>query len=492
MSPTDEENLLRKLREKLGVPEKKDARAELERLFGAREERAEERLKDSLQRRGPQPGDEHVMTVQRLSYRGWGIGEIEHQETFVDGPVPGDTIKLRVTEVRGEQLIGEMVTLVAPSSDRTKPRCDHFGQCSGCHLQCLSYSAQIQAKERVVRDALGAQRKTEQNAVRSLVRSPEIYKYSTHVRLMIRKTGKRCIIGYRRRFDDDILPVTTCPLLVENLDKTLPLLPEALRELPGAGDAKELVLITGHAREDAPLHLLLSCDGNGPDADAVLRSFRKTGVNLIGVIVDNGTRVAAAGDPGVTTEEGGRRGGWSRYPANHHLVRRYREEAIRLASPTPRDAVLELNGGEGFLGMAMSGYADNVYLADTDPFSVDLARMNRGDNQRISVQQRSLHELVMDGLAPGDMDLAILHTAPDEQPPLHDDLRDLKFAKLLYVTSSPVCLARDLTALTANEYRLRVVQPIDTHPHTAGITIMAFLTHRYAGASALAAAFGDL
>jgi len=99
MSNSDEEKMLQRLREKLGLPKKIDERAELERVFGARDAAPEQKLQESLRKKGPQVGDVAVITIKRLAFNGMGIGQLESIDTFVDGPVPGDTVKVRVTEV---------------------------------------------------------------------------------------------------------------------------------------------------------------------------------------------------------------------------------------------------------------------------------------------------------------------------------------------------------------------------------------------------------
>jgi len=121
MDPDQEQEMLRKLREKLGMPEKRDERSELERLFGKRDESPETKLRAELTKDRPGKGFQTVINIPRLAFDGRGLGIIADLPAFVDGPVPGDTVKVEITDTDGSSYQCRLLETVSRSSDRVRP-----------------------------------------------------------------------------------------------------------------------------------------------------------------------------------------------------------------------------------------------------------------------------------------------------------------------------------------------------------------------------------
>ncbi len=73
---------------------------------------------------------------------------------FVEGGVPGDTVKVLVRKNKKNYAEGKVLELLAPSDDRIAPFCAHFGVCGGCKWQMLPYEQQLAFKHQQVIDQL--------------------------------------------------------------------------------------------------------------------------------------------------------------------------------------------------------------------------------------------------------------------------------------------------------------------------------------------------
>ena len=99
-------------------------------------------------------GETFNARVERIAAGGAGIARIEGKSVFVDMTAPGDLIKGRIKNEHKTWATGELLEVLEPSTQRTKPLCRHFGFCGGCSLQHLGYESQIEAKTLILSDTL--------------------------------------------------------------------------------------------------------------------------------------------------------------------------------------------------------------------------------------------------------------------------------------------------------------------------------------------------
>ena len=66
----------------------------------------------------------------------------------------GDLVSARIKKVRQRYIEAVAVEILEPSPDRTTPLCSYFGVCGGCKLMHIRYEAQLEYKQKKVKDAL--------------------------------------------------------------------------------------------------------------------------------------------------------------------------------------------------------------------------------------------------------------------------------------------------------------------------------------------------
>jgi 23S rRNA (uracil1939-C5)-methyltransferase len=89
-----------------------------------------------------------------VSTDGRAVARHEGAVVFIEGAVPGDVVDVLVHKKKSNLMEARVQTLLRSSTERVKPVCEHFGTCGGCKWQHLSYKAQLQFKERFVKEAL--------------------------------------------------------------------------------------------------------------------------------------------------------------------------------------------------------------------------------------------------------------------------------------------------------------------------------------------------
>ncbi len=93
--------------------------------------------------------------IDRLVAGGEGLGRLsDGRVVFVPGVVPGDHVRVALTQSKRDLARGVVTELLSPGPERVEPPCSRVAAgCGGCDWQQLSISAQHAAKVSVVADA---------------------------------------------------------------------------------------------------------------------------------------------------------------------------------------------------------------------------------------------------------------------------------------------------------------------------------------------------
>ena len=96
---------------------------------------------------------------------------------FVRGAIPGDRLRVRVTETRARYGRGVIEAIESPSPQRVAAPCPYFGRCGGCRLQHVAYEAQLAFKEKQVRDCLERLGAVPAFELRPILPAPEMFNW---------------------------------------------------------------------------------------------------------------------------------------------------------------------------------------------------------------------------------------------------------------------------------------------------------------------------
>jgi len=164
--------------------------------------------------------DIFTASVRDLSSDGNGV--VEHrsgQIFFVPGVWPGEEGEFQVTGFRKNFGFARLVKLLRPAPERVAPQCAHQGfgrtDCGGCPWQFVTYEAQLAAKERRVRRALG--RLDLDERIRPIWGSAQQFGYRNRAQL---KSDGRAI-GYVAQSSNRLVAIDDCPILSDHNRQTL-------------------------------------------------------------------------------------------------------------------------------------------------------------------------------------------------------------------------------------------------------------------------------
>ncbi|HEX8054163.1 MAG TPA: 23S rRNA (uracil(1939)-C(5))-methyltransferase RlmD [Thermoleophilaceae bacterium] len=443
----------------------------------------------------PQRGAELELTVDSFANGGNGIARHEGYVLFVQGGVPGDRLRARVTKAKRDYGEARAIELIEPSPDRIEPRAAH----PGASWQVLPYERQLEEKERQVREALERIGGFESPPLEPMVPAIEPWRYRNKVEYSFGTADDGgLVLGFHRpgRWNE-IDDVTDDILASERVD--------AVRERVKAWCRAE-----GLDAYDRRA-------GDGFLRNLVVREGRRAGMLQARVVTSEGDfradelAEAAGADGFLWTRTGGvaetTREGKTRlvsgagaieeeidvlgdrlrfrvspeafFQTNTEMAERLYGAAVELAGLGGSERVYDLFSGIGTIALAMATRAGEVIgvelveraVAD----AIENAKLNGIDNARFFAGdvRTAMRPLVEEA---GKPDVVVV------DPPraglsakIVRRLLETEARRVVYVSCNPTTLAPNARQIADAGYRLAAVRPVDMFPQTPHIECVALL-----------------
>jgi 23S rRNA (uracil1939-C5)-methyltransferase len=154
-----------------------------------------------------QPVTTQLVEIEKSVYGGAFLARLEGRAVFVPLTLPGEQVKVRITQNKPGYASAEVEEIVRVAKERIKPACTHFGACGGCHYQHTDYTTQLAFKQAVLHETLERGGVRVQGEIAVLAGEP--WAYRNRIRLAIDTAGN---LGYRGRGSHEIVPVCECPI----------------------------------------------------------------------------------------------------------------------------------------------------------------------------------------------------------------------------------------------------------------------------------------
>lgn len=408
------------------------------------------------------------ITITDIAPDGSGIGFDKQQAIAVPFTIPGETLTVHLTDKESQPQRGKGIVLLDASLDRLKPRCLHFYRCGGCQWQHMTYEAQLALKTDIVLSILEAVGGFLEPPVQPTIPSPILWEYTHQVRFYRTAEGD---LGFRGIDSRQVIPIEECHIIEADLLKTANELDfdlDTLTELRMMrGDHNETMLVI-RTRDDIPPEL----ESNIPLSINFLLKDKEP-LNLVGhthvlqTIHGRSFRVTAGVD----------------FRSHRHQIERLIEIVLHYLNPQTDDVVFDLYGGAGLFSAFIAPQVNMVTYVDSYPPAATDAESNLADFANIDIIEGSVQEILenlVDDLEDGEHHP---YTSAILDPPytglseaVVELLCKVHIPRLVYVSSNPESLAKDLKQLTETHvYHLIEVQPIDFAPQTAYIQCVALL-----------------
>ena len=159
-------------------------------------------------------GAELDLTVRHYVPGGHAIGHAAGHTLFVRHGLPGEGVRVRVTEVRPRAIRADVIEVRTPSPDRVTPPCRFAGICGGCDMQHIELGAQRRIKSEVLRDALRRQAGIDLVVpVEEVPGAPDGLRWRSRVMWQFDDEGRR---GFYRYRSHEIVPIDDCLIAAQD------------------------------------------------------------------------------------------------------------------------------------------------------------------------------------------------------------------------------------------------------------------------------------
>ena len=406
---------------------------------------------------GENAGREVELTVDRIAHGGIAVGRLDGRVVFVSDAIPGETVRVRITDDRKKSFWrADTLEVLQPSEHRREHVWAAAGvdrdprqRAGGAEFGHIALSHQRELKRRVLAEAL--QRMA---GIVSEVRVEQLpgdhaangLGWRTRIRLHVDGEGR---IGPMASRSHTVIPVPDAPLASPAVQAAIPFAERFL----GLGTVDVLAPTVGEPR-------------------LVLGEQKPT------VIAERvGDREFRLDDTGF----------WQVHREAPAALTAAVQQAIDDALFDPRAANLDLYGGVGLLAAAVAdrfGQATRITSVESDERATEHAAENLAEWVGAAAVtgrvDRFLRELEQSASA---IERARLRDATVVLDPPRSGagvevmgaLGRLAPAQLVYVACDPVALARDVALAAQHGYRLAGLRAFDLFPHTHHVEAVASL-----------------
>lgn len=384
-------------------------------------------------------GDKLEVSIEKIVPRGLGLAFAENLTVFVPLAAPGDRLRVRLDQIKGNTAFAEIDSILEPSAERGKPACEYFGTCGGCDLQQLPYERQLAAKVGIIQDSLHRIGKIDREDI-AIVPSPKPIAYRTRA-LWHADVGRRSM-GYYKRNSHDVVDIGHCPILDPRLDAVLQRFRTELSEEQFWEERPVVEAAVGSGG---------SVSINAPDVLAAVDEIA----------------VEAAGERYIFNAQ-------SFFQGNLSMLERLIAEATDGAAGSH---ALDLYCGVGLFTLPLARKFARVTGVESDQSAVEFAKKNASNAGLANVKfiSESVGRTIF-STDFGDVDLVLLDPprAGTEKNVIQRIIR-MRPQNISYVSCDPSILARDMRRFLDGGYKIDKLTALDLFPQTHHVEAVARL-----------------
>ncbi len=408
---------------------------------------------------------EVIVCIRDVTISGEGVGTYEGLTIFVEGALPGEKVRGRITEKKPSYAKAELIEILERAEARIKPICPLFGKCGGCQIMHLNYKEQLHLKTKRVRDAFERIGKLKKFKLHLCEPSPKPFHYRNKMQMPVDKNLK---LGLYAKRSHQIVPVETCYIQSESTDQILKKIQliEGIRHVLVRSNQKGEMLIVLVTREQPTseikklaetvslmkgvkgvLHGLNARDDNVLFSDAYTLLFGEDQIE------EEIARIRVKISPA------------SFFQVNLEQAEHLYKKAFELADLKSGDKVLDAYSGIGVFSTYLAKQGIEVTGIEVVEAAVKDAKINALMNGvKVDFRLGKVEDLI-DSIEPIDVvflnpprkgcEEIVLQAAVQKNP-----------KKIIYTSCDPATLARDLLFFANQGYAKVEAYPFDMFPQT--------------------------
>lgn len=455
---------------------------------------------DIIRAEKPAKNDSVDLAIGAVTNEGMGVGRTGGFVVFVPFTAPGDIARVRIVKVNKSYAYGRVEEILTASPVRVDSDCPAFGRCGGCQLRHVSYEAELDIKEKAIRDAFTKALQGELPEFLPIVPNPKRLGYRNKAQYPIRRNAVgKPVYGYFRTNSHDIVDCRGCvvqPAIFGELMERLITQVAALKIAPyneaaHNGVLRHVCLRRGEYRGEVLVTLVAR--RKTPELTTLARTIRREFSEICGVVLNLnpdktnvilGERELVLAGRGFLEDEmcGCRTTVSSKafYQINTPAAETlYRAAAELCGFDEGKKTVLELYCGTGTIGLSVASRAAEVIGVEIVPEAVENAvenaEKNGFSNMRFLAADagEAARRLLAEGLRP---DVVLLDPARKGcGSAAVREIAGFGAGRIVMISCNPATAARDCAELHALGYRTVSVRGFDLFSGTGHVECVVLM-----------------
>ena len=427
--------------------------------------------------------------ITSLDYESRGVAKLNGKTIFVNNALPQEIAQIRITQDKAHFAEAQVEQIVQPSPYRRAPACPHYGDCGGCAMQHVEFTAQVAMKQRVFEEQLQRIGKVQpESLLPPVYGTPWHYRSRTRLAVHTSANGK-IILGYQAKRSHKIVGINQCLLLPEHVSGCLGIIHDALQDMVNVqpkvgirsveisvGEGVTAVNIVSQKRQpENVLRALAGCLNRAEGGKPVWQVWQQIGNAKPQAVSPHDAPPLVFRLPEFGLTMPFQLGDFTQInlPLNEIMVAR----AVRYLDPQPHERIADLFCGLGNFTLPLAKRAAEVV----------------GIEGSAALTQRAVANARANGLPNAQFASADLFAATPEtlaalgrfDKMLLDPPRAGAFAvvqalhapylpqRIVYISCNPATLARDAAVLASKGYRFTTAGMMNLFPQTSHVEAIA-------------------
>ena len=443
-------------------------------------------------------GNTYTITIHGTGSSGEGVGRYEGFTVFVPYALPNETVQVKITVVKKNYAVGDIIEVITSSAERVDPKCEVYGNCGGCQLQHASYTEQLRLKTESVKAVIERIAKCDPSLVLPCIGPKEPWQYRNKMQMPVGGTLDNIRMGFYQKGSHSIINHEHCPIQDVGNDAIRKVCYEAMKDLgiePYDEHTESGVLrhVVGRIGKEEWMVILVSRTVNIPRESELVEHIVTALPKVTSIVVNNNpkqtnvilgpTNRTLYGKDQITDyikDLSFQLSPHSFFQVNPEQTTVLYDTALEFADLKGHETVIDAYCGTGTISLFLAHKAKHVIGIEIVAPAIEDAKKNAlrngYDNTEFivgdaAVEMPKLYKqgiepdvIVFDPIRAGCKE-GVLHAAVGMAP-----------ERIVYVSCNPSSMARDIEILTKHGYELVKVQPVDMFPqtyHTEAVSLLA-------------------
>lgn len=444
------------------------------------------------------------LEITGLGSSGEGVGKAHGFTVFVKGALPGETVRVKLFQVKKSYASGTITDILKVSPQRVEPPCPFYKDCGGCQLQHLSYEGQLAVKRQQVKDALERIGHIESCEVLPVIGMVAPWHYRNKMQFPAAKTDGKIQIGCYAALTHNVIDIDDCIIQKQANNKIMQVVRRwmqqfniaAYDESTGKGVVRHVMGRVGVKTGDVMAVIITACY-DIPHAGELVTMLKSEvgGIKSIvqninkkrtNVIMGSKNRVLY-GKSTIKDKLGHLKfniSPLSFFQVNSEQTEKLYAAALNFAGLNGGETVIDCYCGTGTISLYLAQKAGKVYGIEIVEPAIKDANANAAANNITNAQficgdaAVEMPSLLAQGVKPDVVLLDPPRAGCDKK--VLAAIAEVRPKKVVYVSCNPASLARDMAFLTQNGYKAVKAQPVDMFPMTHHVETVVLLSHKKA------------